>query len=333
MPRLPRVALVGTGGTIASVGQNSLDLANYGDRGKMLTPQEMIAAVPELGAFAEVVPVPFRNIQAIQMTPEIWLELWRLLTDLLSGSPALDGVVITHGTATLEETAYFLNLTHRSAVPIVLVGSQRPFNATSSDASLNLVNAVRVAGSEIARGLGVLIVMNDEIHAAREVAKRDNYRVQAFNSPGLGVLGYVDADRISVYRSPTRRHTINSPFDMADVRILPRVDVVVSYAGADGTLIEAAQGAGARGIVTAGFPPGFGTPKEVESLRRAAAAGVIVVQASRAHSGRVDPRDRIRAAGFVAADNLSAPKARVLLMLGLTQTTSRSEIQEVFDLY
>jgi L-asparaginase len=299
----------------------------------MLGPEEMIAAIPELGGFAEIVPVPFRTIEAIQMTPGIWLELWRLVTDLLSGPHSLDGIVITHGTATLEETAYFLNLTHRSEVPVVLVGSQRPFNATSSDASLNLVNAVRVAGSNAARGLGVLVVMNDEINAAREVAKRDNYRVQAFNSPGLGVLGYVDADRISIYRSPTRRHTVHSPFDMTGIRILPRVDIAVSYAGADGALIDAAQAAGALGIVTAGFPPGFGTPDEVESLRRAADAGVVVVQASRAHSGRVDPRDRIKAAGFVAADNLSAPKARVLLMVALTLTTSRTEIQEMFDLY
>ena len=330
MARRPRVALIGMGGTISSLGQGKMDLVNYGDAGNIMHADEISAQIPELAEIAEIVSIRFRNMPAIEIGPSDWLALNEKIHEVATQHAGLDGIVITHGTATLEETAYFLNLTLRIPIPVIVVGSQRPFSAISSDAQINLINAVRTAASKEARGKGVLVVMNDEIQAAREVTKTDTYRLQAFRSPELGSLGYADADRISFYRSPTRAHTSATPFDVRGLDRLARVDVVVSYAGADGTLIEAARRAGAEGIVAAGFSPGFGAPGEVDALLQAVANGIIVVQAARAHSGRVDERDRIKAAGFIAADNLPAHKARILLMLALTKTRSRDVIQKMF---
>ena len=326
----PKIGLLGLGGTISSLGKGPLDLANYGDTRVIMGADEIAQRVPDLSDFADIVPVPFRAMPAIDITPDDWLAIDRKIHEVVEATPDLDGIVLTHGTASLEETAYFLNLTLRVDLPVVLVGSQRPFSAISSDAQLNLINAVRVAASPDARGKGVLVVMNDEIQAAREVSKTDTYRLQSFQSPGLGALGYADADRISFYRAPTRRFMAATPFDVRGREALPRVDVVTSYVGADGVLIDAAVAAGAEGIVAAGFAPGFGSPKEVEALKRAVDRGIVVVQAARAHAGRVDPRDRIREAKFVAADNLPAHKARILLSLALTQTRSREAVQEMF---
>ena len=326
----PQVALVGTGGTIASLGTGRLDLVNYGDTHHIMHADEIAERVPDLALHAEVLPVRFRNMPAIDVSPADWIALGRRLHEVASENPGLAGIVVTHGTASLEETAYFLNLALCLDIPVVLVGSQRPFSAISSDAPLNLINAVRVAADPASRGLGVLVVLNDEIQAAREVTKTDTYRLQSFQSPGLGALGYADADRISYYRAPTRGHTTATPFDVRVIDALPRVDLVVSHVGADGVLIDAAVAAGARGIVAAGFAPGCGAPGERAALARAVDAGVVVVQAARAHSGRVDARDRVRAAGFVAGDNLPAHKARILLTLGLTQTTDIATLQDYF---
>lgn len=330
MPPLPKVALLGTGGTISSLGRGQMDLVNYGDTGNIMHADEIAEAVPQLREHAEIVPIRFRNMPAIEITPADWLSLNRKLHEVAETVPGLAGIVVTHGTASLEETVYFLNLALKLDLPVVLVGSQRPFSAISSDAQLNLINAVRVAACPESRGKGVLAVLNDEIQAAREVTKTDTYRLQSFQSPGLGALGYADSDRVSFYRAPVRAHTVQTPFDVRSLLELPRVDVVVSYAGADGALIDAARAAGAQGIVAAGFAPGCGSPAESAALRRAVEAGIVVVQAARAHSGRVDARDRVRNAGFVAADNLPAHKARILLTLGLTKTRSASAIQEMF---
>jgi L-asparaginase len=329
----PRVAFVGFGGTVSSLGTGPLDLVNYGDTKVIMQAGDILDRLPELREAADIVAVPFRNIAAIDVTQADWLALAGKLHEVAEAMPDLAGIVVTHGTASLDETAYFLNLTLKLAIPVVLVGAQRPFSAISSDAQLNLINAVRVAASPEARGMGVLVVMNDEIQAAREVIKTDTYRLQSFTAPALGALGYADADRISFYRAPTRAHTSATPFDASALASLPRVDIVTSYVGADATLIEAVVQAGARGIVAAGFAPGFCSPREVDALKQAVAQGIVVVQASRAHAGRVDPRARIRAAQFVAADNLPAHKARILLSLALTRTSDRQEIQDMFLTY
>jgi len=197
---------------------------------------------------------------------------------------------------------------------------------------MNLVNALRVAGSPDAQGKGVLVVLNDEIHAARDVVKTSTYRLQTFRSVDFGALGHVDGDGVHFYRAPVRAHMPDTPFAGLELTALPRVDIVYSYAGADGALVDAAVAAGARGIVSAGFAPGSPTPEQRAVLERAAKSGIVVVQCSRA-TGRVAPRRRLRESGIVAGEDFSPQKARILLMLALTTTTDIGEIQRAFQTY
>jgi L-asparaginase len=247
--------------------------------------------------------------------------------------PGLDGIVIGHGTATLEETAYFLNLTLKTSVPVVLVGAQRPSSALSSDAGMNLVNAIRVAASPEARGMGVLVVLNDEIHAAREVTKTSTLRLQTFRTPDFGVLGHADADAVVFYRQPVRCRAPDTEFDISALDALPRVDISYSYAGADGTAVRAFAAAGARGIVSAGFAPGFSAPGEAEALKAAVSQGIVVVQSTRAGSGRTFQSSRLKAGGLLIADNLNPQKARILLSLALTNGQDDEEIMRIFRTY
>jgi L-asparaginase len=216
---------------------------------------------------------------------------------------------------------------------VVLVGAQRPASALGSDAGMNLVNALRVAGSLGARGKGVLVVLNDEIHAARDVVKISTYRLQTFRSLDFGALGHVDGDGVHFYRSPSRAHVPDTQFAALELGALPRVDIVYSYAGADGALVDAAVAGGARGIVSAGFAPGSPTPEQRAAFERAAKSGVVVVQCSRAASGRVAPRRRLRESGIVAGEDLSPQKARILLMLALSATSDIGAIQQAFSTY
>jgi L-asparaginase len=219
------------------------------------------------------------------------------------------------------------------SVPVVVIGAQRPSSALSTDAGLNLVNAARVAACPEARGLGALVLLNDEIHAAREVTKTSTGRLQTFRAPVFGALGHADGDRITFYRRPVRRAAPDTEFDATGLDALPRVDITYTYAGADGTAARAFVAAGARGIVSAGFAPGFVTPDEAEALSEAVAKGVVVVQSSRAGSGRTFPTTRVREAGFLSADNLNPQKARILLALALTRTNDPREIERIFARY
>lgn len=330
----PRVALIGTGGTISSVGRHSLDVWEYMDHGRKVEADELVERLPEVTDHADVVPVRFRAISSSAVSPEDWLELNAIVHAVVERETPLDGVVITHGTATLEETAYFLNLTLKVDVPVVLVGAQRPASGLSSDAGMNLLGAVRVAGAPEARGLGVVVLLNDEIQAAREVTKASTLRLETFRTPDLGMLGYADPDgRVAIYRRPTRRHAPDTEFNVRGLADLPRVDIAYSYAGADGTAINAFVAAGARAIVSASLAPGMTTPGETDALLEARRRGVLVVLSSRAGSGRVLPRTVLRERGFVAADNLNPQKARGLAMLALTVTDDVAAIQRMFDEY
>jgi L-asparaginase len=330
----PRVALIGTGGTISSIGRDSLDLWEYMDTGVKAEPDELLVRFPEAADVAEIVPVRFRAMSSAAVGPADWLALDAAVHAAVARDAPLDGVVITHGTATLEETAYFLGLTLKSDATVVVVGSQRPASGLSSDAGLNLLNALRVAGAPAARGLGVLVLLNDEIQAAREVTKSSTLRLETFRSPDVGMLGYADPDgRVVIYRKPARRHAPATEFDVRGRTELPRVDIAYSYAGADGAAIEAFVAAGARGIVSASLAPGVTTGAETEALRSARRRGIVVVMSSRAGSGRVLPRRTLREGGFVVADNLNPQKARVLAMLALTRTEDPTEIQRMFDEY
>ena len=330
----PRIALIGTGGTIASLGGHSLDYVEYSDHGAKLDVTALVARIPELAQAADIVPVDHRTISSTKIDPEAWLELTALIQAAADREPRPDGIVVTHGTSTLEETAYFLNLALKVAAPVVLVGAQRPLNTLSSDASLNLLNAVRAAASSEARGSGVLVLLNDTIHAAREVTKTSNYRVEAFDTREFGALGHVDADGTVVfYRRPLRRHMPGTVFAFRAIDRLPRVDIVYSYAGAGRTAIDALVAAGSRGIVSAGFAPGLVTPDERSALEEARRKGVLVVQSSRAGSGRVLRRERFARDGIVVADNLNPQKSRILAMLALTVSDDPGCVQALFDEY
>lgn len=327
-----RVSLFLTGGTIDSIGTDRLDLAWYHEANQRLAPGALLARIPEADAVAAVSETTFRRLPSHALRDPDWVELGQAIQGLFDRDKA-DGVVITHGTNTIEETAYFLTLTLKTHRPVVVVGAMRPASGLSSDGDLNLLNAIRVAASPAAVGRGVLVVLNDTIHGARSVTKTATYRVQTFAGRDLGPLGYADADgTVVLYNAPARQHTLQSVFDIRTLTgDLPRVDVVVSYVGADGVFIDAAVAAGARGIVSAGTGAGRATPREDAALDRASAAGVIVCQSSRVGSGRVVRSPSVRRRGFVAADNLQPWKARLLLALALGRTTDLDEIQQIFD--
>jgi L-asparaginase len=322
-----------TGGTIDSVGTDRLDLAWYYEAGQRLGPGELLGRIPEVHALAEVEDIPFRRLPSHAMIDTDWLDLARTIQDLFDTDRA-DGVVVTHGTNTLEETAYFLHLAVRSDRPIVLVGAMRPASGLSGDGELNLLNAIRVAADPVARGRGVLVVLNETIYSARDVTKTATMRLETFQGRDLGPLGYADGDgRIVYYHRPERRHTHDSEFDVRGLANLPRVDVVVSYVGSDGVAIDAYVAAGARGLVSAGTGVGRASPAEDDALNRAVAAGVVVCQSSRTGSGRVVRAPSLGKRCIVAADNLPPWKARVLLALALTRSSDVSQIQDYFDTY
>ncbi|HEU5422522.1 MAG TPA: asparaginase [Nitrolancea sp.] len=326
----PRVALIGTGGTIQSLGRDSLDLYEYGANNGVLSATQLVEQVPELASIAEIIPFASWTKASTAVIPSDWLALNEQIHRVVAENPDLSGVVVTHGTATLEETAYFLNLVLKVDLPVVVTGAQRPFSALSGDARLNLVNAVRVASDPASRGLGVLVVLNDEINAAREVTKTSTYRLETFRTPDLGMLGYADPDAVVYYRRPTRRHFPQTEFDVRRLTDLPRVDIVYAYAGADATAIEAALAAGAQAVVLASFAPAGCSRAQSAALIDAIQRGVAVVQAARVGSGRVLAGSSLRRHGFVVADNLNPQKARVLTMLGLTAGADGEALQRMF---
>ena len=334
MSTLPRVALILTGGTIDSVGVHRLDLAWYIEANKRLGEGELLAQLPELATIASVREIPFRRLPSQALVDADWLDLVRKIHEIFDQDQA-DGIVITHGTNTLEETAYFLNLALKTDKSVVLVGSMRPASAISADGYLNVVNAVRVAADPSSRGRGCLVVMNDTIFNGRDVTKTSTYRVEAFRSRDLGPLGFADADgKVVYYHSPARKHTVETEFDLRSVQSLPRVDIVLSYVGADATMIEAAVKAGAKGIVSAATGAGRPTPREDAAFDKAyAESKVVMCLCSRVASGRVVRSPGLAKRGFVAADNLPPWKARILLALALAKTGDADEIQRMYDTY
>ncbi len=333
MSDLPRVALIITGGTIDSVGKDRLDLAWYIEANKRLNTGDLLAQIPELESIARVEEVPFRRLPSHALVDKDWLDLVRTIHQIFDNNQA-DGIVITHGTNTIEETAYFLTLTVKTDKPVVVVGSMRPSSAISADGYLNLLNAVKVAADPASKGRGCLLVMNDTIYSGRDVTKTATYRVETFQGRDLGPLGYADADgKVVFYHQTVKKHTVQTEFDVRNLEGLPRVDVVVSYVGADGAMVDAAVAAGAKGIISAGTGAGRPTPPEDQAFDRAREKGVMICQASRVGSGRVVRSPSLVRRGFVAADNLQPWKARLLLSLALTVTRDPDQIQRIFDAY
>ena len=320
---VPRVRLVATGGTIA----NRL--------GARLSPAELLRLVPGIERHARVEAEAFANLPSGQVTLDQWLQLTRRVSAILADDPELAGVVVTSGTDTLEELAYFLHLTVRSDKPVVVVGSMRPPDAAVFDGAANLVAAVRVAAAAESRGRGTLVVMNEEIHGARDVTKTDTQRLDAFGSYG-GRLGVVDADRVAYARRIEKRGGAQSEFDVQSLTALPRVDVLLTYQGAPGDLIRAAVDHGAAGIVLATAAGGI-SGTQPDAIRYALGRRVVVVAATRTGRGRIvppgEPGRVIAVAGTLAADDLPPIKARILLMLALARHADPRDIQRMLREY
>ena len=332
---LPLVWVLSTGGTIAGTGPSSTSLAEY--TAGALLGADLVKAVPEIGQYANVKVDQIVNVASPDLTLRDWIALANRINRIFADDPHVSGIVITHGTNTLEETAYFLNLTVRSDRPVVLVGSQRPATAISADGPLNLLNAVRTATSAEARGKGVLVVMNEEINGARDVTKTNTFRVEAFRAPELGYLGYVDADKVSFYRASTRRHTVSSEFDLTGVTEFPKVDIVYSYIQPDPAVIAALVASGVKGLVFAGTGAGLISESEKSALKPVLSlrpdARPVLVRSSRVGNGRVVGRDEYDRMGMIPADTLNPQKSRILLMLALTRTSDLKDIRRMFAEY
>jgi L-asparaginase len=323
MPTLPNIQIISTGGTIANTVDGRVGME------QVLKDIRHWYPAGDPATHAQLTVTEILREGAETFTPREWLTISHAVTDAVA-KPDVAGIVVTHGTYTAEETAYFLHLTARTDKPVVVACSQRKHGTIGNDGDWNLGDAVRIASSPEARGKGVLVVLNEEIHSAREVTKT-NQRPGGFVSGSLGILGSVESDRVSFYRQPTRRHTASSEFDVRDLSELPRVDIVPTYAGADGVAARACVAAGARGLVVSGFAY-RGRPHrlQLDALHEAAAQGVPVVLTSRGGNGRVPVET---GDGFVRGDNLSAAKARILLMLALTSGARTEDLQRIFDEY
>jgi L-asparaginase len=336
---LPKVVLISMGGTIASKAASRLNLNNYGGKGNRVAPEDWTSALPELALIARVTPEDQRPPEDPSGGPGGGMTTAHIRqvaarVQALVDDPSVDGVVITHGTNTMAETAWFMNLVLNTAKPVVFVGAQRPWSGLSGDGPLNLVNAVRVAATAEAGGKGVLHVMNQNINAARDVMKMSAYRVEAFRSPDLGTLGVVDADKVVFHTAPLRRHTRDSEFHLAGLpEALPPVEVLYGYTDSPGYLVDAMLSHGVKGIVIDGTGAGALAGGQVDGVKRARAAGVIVVATTRTRSGRVQDTQRRREASIIPGDNLQPEKARILLQLALAKGLGFDAIQKTFHDY
>lgn len=327
----PRVRLVATGGTISNA------------RGGRLTAEELVELIPDLTRYVTPEFEQFANVASSSITLEQWLQLSRRINELFATDSELAGVVVTSGTDTLEETAYFLHLTVRDPRPVVVVGAMRNPSTLGYEGAANLLQAFRVAAAPESRGKGALVVMNDEINSAREVTKTNAVRLQTFETRGYGIMGVVDRDRVVFYRDTLKRHTAGSEFDVSAIEALPRVDIIMVYQGAEGDLIESAVAAGARGIVMATAGAGATSGTQRRGISAALEAGVFVVTGTRTGSGRIRAftgggrggrGGNAGDANFrLAAEDLAPLKARILLMLALATTGDRDEIQRMFQEY
>jgi len=323
----PKVALIGCGGTISSLGSDNLDLVDYPEFGRKLELELVIDRVPELNQIADIVPIPFKTVSSAALDITDLLAIRAVVHEAFLDSD-LSGIVILQGTGSLEETAFFLHLSINDARPVILVGSQRPLNAVSSDAPMNLINAVRVASSPKSTNRGVLIVLNDEINSARDTVKSSNYRLQAFQSASYGILGQVDADRVVYARQVEGKHTLSSPFSrLGDHHDPVRVDILCSFIGVDDVLIRASLAAGARGLVYTGFAPGLLSPSAKVALVKQASEDFPIVVTSRANSGRIVHRRWLDENGLLAGEDFSPQKARIILLLGLMLGWRRTDFQ------
>ena len=327
----PNILILATGGTIAGAAATG---TQSGYTSGAVTIDAMIAAVPGLKDLANIKGEQISNVGSQDMSFDIMLTLAKRINEQLA-KPDVDGIVITHGTDTLEETAFFLNLVVKSDKPVVLVGSMRPSTAVSADGPLNLYNAVGVAIDPAAKGRGVLVVMNDWIHAAHSLTKTSTTAIQTFMSPLRGVVGVSAYGKNDFYSTPPWKHTSGSEFDVSGVTKLPRVDIVFACADMSPDLIDASVNNGARGIVIAGVGNGNMNKASLEAAAKAVKKGVIVVRSSRVVTGNVGRNVEVNddELGFIASDELNPQKSRILLSLALLKQRSKEDIQNLFTTY
>ncbi len=327
----PGVVILATGGTIAGMGESG---TRPGYTPGQIAIDDMIAAVPGLSQLARIEGEQVASVGSQDMTFAIMTTLAGRINALLADD-AVAGVVVTHGTDTMEETAFFLNLTVDSRKPVVMTGAMRPPTALSADGPLNLYNAVAVAADPAAADRGVLVVMNDRIHGAHSLTKTNTTSVETFLSPITGLIGTVIYGQTQYFRRPFRRHTDASEFSPADASTLPRVDILYACADMPADLVDGSVSRGARGIVIAGDGNGNMNAPTIERAARAASRGIVIVRSSRVPSGKVSRNieiddDRL---GFIVSDELNPVKARILLMLALAKKRSPEELQQLFYTY
>lgn len=325
-----RIAILGTGGTIAGFIDSTIATTGY--TAGAIDIDVLIKAVPQIRDLADISWEQIANIDSSNMCDEIWLRLAKKIAKLFA--EGIDGVVITHGTDTMEETAYFLNLTIKSDKPVVLVGAMRPSTAISADGSKNLYNAVALVANKEAKNKGVMVAINDKILSARGVVKTHSLNVDAFSSPDFGDLGYIVDGKVFFYNNVTKAHTKNAPFDVSKLTSLPKVDILYSYSNdGSGVAAKALFEHGTKGIVVAGSGAGSMHKNQKDVLKELLKKGLKVVVSSRVVAGCVAVSDSDEKLGFISAEDLNPQKARVLLILALTKTSDPKKIQEYFLKY
>ena len=314
---MPLIKIISTGGTIANTGQGLIGI------------DEVLKDIPQARGMADFEIIEATRVRSGQMRLAQWFDVAGAAS-AAAEDPRVDGIIVTHGTFTTEETAYFLHLVVRTEKPIVVVASQRKHDEVGNDGDRNMLDAIRLTLSPEARGKGVLVTLHEEIHSAREVVKT-NQRPGGFHSLGRGILGHIEEDQVSFYYAPTRRHTFRSEFDLREIRELPRVDVIAAYVGGDDTAAHACVAAGAQGLVISGYAyNGRPSADQLAGIEKIAASGIPIVLSNRGGQGRIpvnweDP--------FIQGDSLVPHKARILLMLGLKKTKDPRELQRIFNEY
>ncbi|EDJ0210024.1 L-asparaginase [Campylobacter jejuni] len=325
-----RIAILGTGGTITGFIDSTIATTGY--TAGAIDIDVLIKAVPQIRDLADISWEQIANIDSSNMCDEIWLRLAKKIAKLFA--EGIDGVVITHGTDTMEETAYFLNLTIKSDKPVVLVGAMRPSTAISADGPKNLYNAVALVANKEAKNKGVMVAINDKILSARGVVKTHSLNVDAFSSPDFGDLGYIVDGKAFFYNNVTKAHTKNAPFDVSKLTSLPKVDILYSYSNdGSGVAAKALFEHGTKGIVVAGSGAGSIHKNQKDVLKELLKKGLKVVVSSRVVAGCVAVSDSDEKLGFISAEDLNPQKARVLLILALTKTSDPKKIQEYFLKY
>ncbi|TLD91569.1 asparaginase [Helicobacter magdeburgensis] len=327
----PNVVILATGGTIAGAVDSSLQTTGY--QAGVLSIESLLQSVPELASIANLESEQIANIDSADMSDEIWLKLAKRVNALLKSSQ-VDGVVITHGTDTMEESAFFLHLVAKSDKPIVFVGAMRPSTALSADGPKNLYNAISLAASPESKGKGVMVVMNDRIQSARYVSKTHTLNVNAFASPNAGDMGYILDGKAFFYTIPAKPHTLQSEFDVDKLDSLPKVDILYSYANDNSQVAaQALFNHGTKGLVIAGSGAGSIHKNHKDMLKKLIQNGLVVVQSSRVNSGLVIANEADSKLGFISSYDLNPQKARVLLMLALSKTDNNERIAKIFESY